>query len=464
MEHKPKKDLTTGSIRKHIIFLAAPMLVAMFMHNLFTLVDTFFVGKLGPEAIAAVTASFPVFFIIIALITGLGIGVNSFVARSIGAKDFGKVNIIAENGLIIAGVLYLLTLVVGFFTIKPLVAFLGVQPNVAGFMGDYISVIYLGSFAFFFGNLANAMLQGEGDTKTPMKALIMANIANIILDPAFIFGLGPLPAMGVKGAAIATIISQAFGAVYAYSYLFSGKAFVKLKFKKLVYSSQIIKGILSVSLPTSAAQGAIAVGIFFMNKLVATFGSAALAGFGIAFRLESVAVLPALALGLATLTMIGQNIGAKQHHRARLASTFSSLSAFLFMEGIGIMFFLTSPLWISIFTSAPEVISYGKQYFGIVALAYGFIGLRFIAVSSFQGLGKALYVLGVTSFNFGLMIAAAYVLAFKLGMGISGVWIGMVIAHITAGIAAQLWFQNTLKHAERLHLENSKDVPVMITQ
>ncbi|MEK6837251.1 MAG: MATE family efflux transporter, partial [Nanoarchaeota archaeon] len=258
---RPKKDLTTGSIRKHIVFLAAPMLVAMFMHNLFTLVDTFFVGKLGHEAIAAVAASFPVFFIIIALITGLGIGVSSFVARSIGAKDFEKVNIIAENGLIIAGVLYLLTLVVGFFTIKPLVAFLGVQPIVAGFMTDYISIIYLGSFAFFFGNIANAMLQGEGDTKTPMKALVMANIANIILDPAFIFGLGPLPALGVKGAAIATIISQAFGAVYAYSHLFSGKSFVKLSFKKLVYSSSIIKGILSVSLPTSAAQGAIAVGI-----------------------------------------------------------------------------------------------------------------------------------------------------------------------------------------------------------
>src|SRR3989338_6962506 len=125
--HKPKKDLTTGSIRKHIVFLAAPMLVAMFMHNLFTLIDTFFVGKLGPEAIAAVSASFPVFFIIISLITGLGIGVNSMVARSIGAKDFEKVNIIAENGLLIAGVLSVLTIITGFFTIRPLIAFLGVE-------------------------------------------------------------------------------------------------------------------------------------------------------------------------------------------------------------------------------------------------------------------------------------------------------------------------------------------------
>src|SRR3989338_1778840 len=123
--HKPKKDLTTGSIRKHIVFLAAPMLVAMFMHNLFTLIDTFFVGRLGPEAIAAVAASFPVFFIIMSLMIGLGIGVNSSVDRSIGAKNLEKVNMIAENGLLIAAVLSLIVTVAGFFTIKPLISFMG---------------------------------------------------------------------------------------------------------------------------------------------------------------------------------------------------------------------------------------------------------------------------------------------------------------------------------------------------
>ncbi len=452
--HKPKKDLTTGSIRKHIIFLAAPMLVAMFMHNLFTLVDTFFVGRLGPEAIAAVAASFPIFFIIIALNSGMGIGVSSFVARSIGAKNFGKVNVIAENGLLIAAALSVLTLAIGFFTIKPLVSFLGVEATVAAFMKDYLSVIYFGSGAFFFANVANAMLQGEGDAKTPMKALVMANIANIILDPLFIFGYGPFPQLGVKGAAIATIISASLGMLYSYSHLFSGKALVKLRFKKLAYSSEIVKGILAVSIPTTASQGALAVGIFFLNKIVASFGSTALAGFGIAIRLESVAILPAFAVGLAALAVIGQNIGARQYERARHASLTATIAAFAFMEAIGILFILTSPLWLSAFTKNPEVISYGRHYFSIVALAYGFIGLRIIAASSFQGLGKALPVLGITTLNFGLMIALAYLLAFKAGTGISGVWQGILIADIIAGIAAQLWFWNTLKHAERLHLEN----------
>ncbi|MBI2581104.1 MATE family efflux transporter [Candidatus Woesearchaeota archaeon] len=465
---KPKKDLTTGSIRKHIVFLAAPMLVAMFMHNLFTLVDTFFVGRLGPEAIAAVAASFPIFFIIIALNSGMGIGVSSFVARSIGAiralrrpyqpSNFEKVNVIAENGLLIAAVLSVLTLAIGFFTIKPLVSFLGVSATVAAFMKDYLSVIYLGSGAFFLANVANAMLQGEGDAKTPMKALVIANLANIILDPLFIFGYGPFPQLGVKGAAIATIISQSIGMLYSYSHLFSGKALVRLRFKKLVYSNEIVRGILAVSIPTTASQGMLAVGIFFLNKIVASFGSLALAGMGVAFRLESVAVLPAFAVGLATLSVIGQNIGARQYGRARLASIFSSVSAFMFMEAVGIILLLASPLLLSIFTKDAAVIAYGRQYFSIVALAYGFLGLRLIAASSFQGLGKAWQVLAITSFAFGLMIALAYALAFPLQLGLKGVWLGIMTAHLVAGIAALLWFQNTLKNAEMTHFQNSSSL------
>lgn len=434
------------------------MMVAMFMHNLFTLVDTFFVGKLGPEAIAAVAASFPVFFIIIALISGLGIGVNSFVARSIGARDFEKVNIIAENGLLIAGAFAILVMLAGLFTTGPLIKFLEVSPVVAGYMKDYISIIYLGCAAFFFGNVANSLLTGEGDTKTPMKALVIANIANIILDPAFIFGFGPIPAMGVKGAAIATILSQSLGALYSFSHLFSGKAMVKLKFKKLAYSPQIIKGIFAISIPTSASQGTVAVGFFFLNKLIATFGSSALAGFGIAARMESLAVLPALAVGMATLSTIGQNIGARHYDRARLASAFSSAAAFAFMTAVGLLFFFTAPAWLRVFTQSQEVISHGIGYFGIVSFFYGFIGLRFIATSSFQGLGKAMPVLAITSFNFALMIMASYLLAFKLEMGITGAWIGVAVAHVTAGIIAQLWFQKTLRHAERLHIEKSEIV------
>lgn len=453
MANKPKKDLTKGSVRKHIVFLAIPMLVAMFMHNLYNLVDTFFVGRIGPEAIAAVAAAFPVFFVIISMITGLGVGVNSFVARSIGAKDFEKVNAIAENGLLIAATLSVVVTAAGFFTIKPLISFLGVTPTVASFMKDYISIIYLGSVAFFFGNVANALLQGEGDTKTPMKGLLLANVTNIILDPVLIFGLGPLPAMGVKGAAIATIIAQSIGAAYSYKHLFSGKSLIRLKFKRLTYSLEIMKGIFSVGIPTTVSQGAITVGMFFVNKLIATFGSAALAGFGIAFRMESIAILPGLAIGLATLSVMGQNIGAKQYARARRASMFSSISTFLFMESVGVLFFLTATTWVSIFTSNQDVINHGKDYFSIVALTYGFLGLRFIAANSFQSLGKAWQVLAITVMTFAIMIPLAYFLGTR--NGISGVWWGVAFAIVIAGIASQTWFQNTLKHAEKLHLEKN---------
>lgn len=204
--------------------------------------------------------------------------------------------------------------------------------------------------------------------------------------------------------------------------------------------------------------------MFFLNKLVASFGSPALAGFGIAFRAESIAVLPAFAIGLAALAVIGQNIGAKQYERAMHASIIATIAAFAFMEAIGILFILTSPFWLSAFTRNPEVIGYGRHYFSIAAMVYGFVGLRIIAASSFQGLGKALPVLGITVLNFGLMIALAYLLAFKAGAGISGIWWGALVANIVAGIAAQLWFQNTLKHAERLHFESNGKAVAVIEQ
>ncbi|MBI4439335.1 MATE family efflux transporter [Candidatus Woesearchaeota archaeon] len=450
------RDLTTGSIRKHIIFLAAPMLAAMFMHNLFTLVDTFFVGKLGPDAIAAVSASFPLFFIIISLMAGLGIGITSLTARSIGAKEHAKVNVIAENGLIVAATIALAAFAIGLAAIRPLIGLMGVTAEVNKLMSDYLGIIYLGSSAFFIGNVANAILQGEGDTKTPMKALIIANLANIILDPLLIFGPGILPAMGVKGAAMATVFSQAAGAVYAYAHLFSGKALVKLAFKKFIFSWQIAKGILTVSLPTTASYLAISIGLFFINKLVAKFGSQTLAGFGIAMRVEAIAILPALAIGMATLTIIGQNIGAKKFGRAKQTSLLSTLAVFGFMEAVGLLLLLSATSWLPVFTNDEKVMQASTGYFGMVAVTYGFIGLRIIAANSFQGLGKAFAVLGVTGLNFGLMIPAAYILGFTLNMGIKGVWTGVIAANIIAGIIAQLWFQNTLKHAEKLHLEKSE--------
>ncbi|MBN2454068.1 hypothetical protein JXB11_00830, partial [Candidatus Woesearchaeota archaeon] len=170
---KPKKDLTQGSISKNLLWLALPVVGGMFMQNLFILVDTFFVAKLGSDAIAAIAASFPAFFIIIALASGLNVGVSSFVARSIGAKKYPLVNSIAENGLILGAVLGILVTVIGLLSGTLIVNLMGVTESVGSLMNQYISWIYIGSFTFFLGHAANGVLHGEGDTKTPMKGFIL---------------------------------------------------------------------------------------------------------------------------------------------------------------------------------------------------------------------------------------------------------------------------------------------------
>jgi putative MATE family efflux protein len=441
----PKRDLTKGSLPKHMIALSAPMIAAMFMYNIFTVVDTFFVGKLGPEAIAAVATSFPFFFIIIALASGIGVGVNSLIARNIGAKNFSKVNVIAENGLIIAGAVSLLLFISAFFVIKPLVGLLGVSDLVAELMHSYVVVIYLGGAIFLFAHVLNAMLQAEGDTKASMKGFAAANIANIILDPILIFGLGPFPRLEVTGAAIATVIGQSVALLYFTYRLFGGSAMVKLQFTRIYYSFQTIKQILGMSIPISASRFVTAAGIFVLNGFVASFGSEALAGYGIAFRIESLAILPAVAMGLATIVAIGQNIGAKMFDRAKHATTISSVSTFAFMAVVGLFFIVVSSQLVAFFTNDAVVILHGKAYFGIVALSYGFIGLRFIAESAFQGIGKTFPMFMTTSLNFGLMLIAAYTLAFTFSLGLNGIWLGILGSNVIAGIAAQLWFRKLLK-------------------
>ena len=441
---KPKKDLTGGSITKNMLLLSFPLVTAMFMQSMFTIVDTFFVAKLGTDAVAALSAVFPIFFIIIAITTGLSVGVSSYISRAIGAKKFEKVSEIAENGLLLSILISVAVLIAGAITLKPIISFLGVADAVGMLMDEYMMIIYIGSSAFFLGQAANAILMGEGDTKTPTKGFIIATILNIILDPILIFGFSSIPAMGVKGAAIATIIARSAGTIYVFAHLFSGKAIIKLAFKKLTLAYPSMKEILKVCIPTAATQMSVSIGFFFINKLVASFGSNALAGLGIASRIESIAILPVIALSISTITVIGQNMGAGRFDRAKHAFLVASSTGFIFIEIIGALLFFAGPFFISLFTKNPDVVSYGASYFKIIALFYGFFALMHIARSGFQATGKALPPLLLSAINFAVALLLAYILAFTYNHGTTGIWIGIATADVIAGTASLAWFYTAL--------------------
>jgi putative MATE family efflux protein len=447
---QPKKDLTKGDIPKSIVALSLPILGANLIQNLFIIVDTFFVAKLGPNAIAAVSASSPIFFVIIALVTGLNVGVSALIAKAVGSKNYENVNKIAENSIILSVVISFALTVFGLLSISSIIGFLGVEGSVASQMEGFLRILYIGNIAFFLGQVANGLMYGEGDTATPMKGFALALIINILLDPLLIFGYSFIPAMGVNGAALATIIGRSIGTAFVLWHLFKGNALVKIAFKKLVYAPQIMKEIMGIGMPTAAAQLGVSGGIFFLNKLVVAFGTNALAGFGVAYRIESLVVLPGIAIGTVALAMVGQNYGAKNLSRAHISSHVASIFAFIVTELIGIGLFFWSHYIIGLFTTDAGVMAEAITYFKIVGFSYGFLGLRFVSVNCFQALGKAVNSLITVIVHFMLLLGVAYLLAFDTSTGISGIWIGIAAANVVMGILSSAWFWIVIDKMKRI--------------
>ncbi|MBW2983588.1 MATE family efflux transporter [Candidatus Woesearchaeota archaeon] len=450
-----RRDLTNGSVTKNILHLAWPMMVAFTLHVGFNLIDTIFVGRYSALALASISITFPVIFLIIALASGVGIGVTSFIARLIGAKKVNKAKDVAKHGLILAFFMWIFFVVAGLAFAKPLFMFLGAEGEILSMSLKYAYTIFIGSFFMFFAFIGNSILRGEGDTKTPMKIMALATVVNIILDPLMIFGLWVFPELGIFGAALATVIARSISAFVILGYLFKGNALVKLDFKLPKFDFRIIKEIFEVGIPASLSQSVMSLGMFFMMKIVSFFGPYAIAAYGLLGRLDSVAILPALGIGSAVITIVGQNVGAKKFDRAEGTVWKSGLLAAVFMECVGIIFFIMPRLWITIFNKHPDIISYGVSYLRIVSLTYAFIGLGIIIGAAFQGAGKGYPSLMLTIIRlFVLNIPLALIFAFVLGLGLEGVWMGIMTSIILSGIISAVWFKlGTWKKGKHIPVE-----------
>ncbi|MCK5283206.1 MAG: MATE family efflux transporter [Nanoarchaeota archaeon] len=439
---RAKIDLSKGSIVKNLLSLAWPMMLAFVLQTGFNIVDAIFVGRLSAMALAAVSLTFPVVFLMISLASGIGVGTTSLIARLFGAKKYEETNIVAEHAYIIAIVFSLLFSFSGLLFAKPLFRFVGATDELMPLVLGYSNIIFLGSIFMFTGFISNSILRGEGDMKTPMKMMIIATIVNIILDPIMIFGFWFFPAMGISGAALATVIARIIGCMIALKHIFSGKSSFRIKLRKFKFKFQIIKDIFSVGIPTSLSQSAMSLGLFFMTKIVSLFGPFAIAAYGLGFRLDAVAVMPAIGLATAVITIVGFNVGAKKLERAKKTAWIGAVLAFIFMEAVGFIFFIMPAPLIRLFNSNANVILYGTSYLRIVALSYGFIGISIVVGAAFQGAGKGYpaFVLAVLRL-FVISIPLAYFLAVRSGFGVNGIWWAISISTVAAAIVAAIWFK-----------------------
>ncbi|MBN2517430.1 MAG: MATE family efflux transporter [Candidatus Altiarchaeota archaeon] len=425
--------------RRGLLMLAWPIMVSMFFSMLLNFVDFFFVGGLGPKALAGVQVSFPVFFFIIAVGSGVGIGTTALIAKRLGEKNKKWAEETALHSFLLGGMTALLFTTMVLF-VGPISNNLGGGPEVSLLAGEYMWVIFAGSIVFFLVFSMNSVLQGEGDTKTPMKISLVFTICNIVLDPIFIYTLK----MGVGGAALATVLSEVVALSLYFWYLFVGKrSHLEIKPKDFIYTPQIMKNILRVGIPSAVAQMGLSVAVLGINFILSGFGDAAISAYGVGFRIDSLAIMPILGLGAGVIPMVGYFRGTRDYAGARKVYRLGLKLALAFTATIGVVVLSLATLLPGIFTTDSGVISMASGYLAIIAFAYPLIGMTIILSSAFQGMGRGMPSLIITMARAIIIaIPMAYYLAYPAGLGVVGVWLGILLSTLFSATFSLLWIEN----------------------
>jgi len=438
---KNKVDEFIKNPKKALFTLALPIVLVMFVQTLYYIVDTAFVGRLGADAIAALTFSFPLFFILMSVNSGIGAGMGSRISRYLGAKNKKEAENTAMHGLLISLALALIIFILGILTLKPLFVIFGASDSVIPLGIAYMFVILIGVFFLFPSFTLYTIFTSQGDTKTPMKIWIFTFFLNIVLDPIFIYILG----FGVMGAAIATVIAYLFSLILFVYYL-RKKSYLKLKLKCFKFSFHIVKEILKVGAPASLTMLIISVYIIFLNKFMAYFGTDYVAAFGIASRLESVAVMPLVAMSMALLTIVGMFFGAKRLDLVKIISWYGIKVSVIFTSVIGFIFFLFPWIFLRIFTPDAALLGIGSAYLRIEVFTFPLMAVSFNIARIMQGMGFGLpgFMINLVR-AFIVAVPLAYVFVFVLGFGYLSIAVAMVLGGIASNVVGIVWLKIKLK-------------------
>ncbi len=443
IKKKQLQDFTSGPILKSLMGLALPIVFANLMQTAYQLIDTFWVGRLGAEAVAAVSLSFPIIFLLISLGAGLSIAGTILVAQYKGRGSLNKVNYVSAQTIFMMIIVSIFVSVIGYFISEPVMRLMGAAPDVIPMAVSYLKISFFG-LVFLFGFFVfQSLMRGVGDVKTPMYIVMGTVLLNLFLDPLFIMGFGPVPAFGVSGAAIATIITQGSAAVIGFLMLFSGKYEIHLKWKDIKFDFKLVKKMFFLGFPSSVAQSSRALGLTVMAFLVASFSTLVVASYGIGARILSFIIIPAVGISMATSTLVGQNIGAGKVERAEEITKLSSLISFVILTALGIVFFIfAEPITAAFIPNDPKVIESGALFVRIMSLSFGFIGVQFTINGTFMGAGNTgvsmvLSIIAFWVFQFPL----AYVLSKHTSLEEVGIWLAIPISNVLVTIVAIIWYK-----------------------
>ena len=384
-------SLTKDPIPSLIKKIALPASVGTLFQTLFNVVDTFFAGKISPEALSALAKSFPIYFIIIAACVGVTVGGTSLIANSIGENNKEKVLGYFANTIIYAFLISILITIIGLVFSPSLFALMGSDDEVILLSLKYTNVIFAGSIIFIMVVALNSLLHADGDTKTFRNILILSFFLNIILNPLFIFGFGFIPAMGIVGIGVATIVAQFVGLLIIFNKIIKSSRIKDISIKYFYPKVYLLKNLFFQSAPISAALLLISVGNFIIFAYIGVFGEYATAGYGSAARFEQILLLPVLGLNTAIISIIGQNFGAKNFSRVKESYFKAVMYGFTLMLISGLIIFLSADKIVSIFSNNQNVISFGTTYLKISALIFPAYPIFFISNGFFMAIKKSTY-------------------------------------------------------------------------
>lgn len=442
MKQNKHEYITKGPILSSLMKLALPLMIGQLIQTFYNLVDTLWVGKLGSEAVAAVSISFPIVFLMISLAAGLTIAGTALIAQNKGAGKHEEVDKILGQLLSFVGILSVVLAIIGFIFSKQFITWMGAEPQIIGDAAGYLRIIFVGVPFMFIFFIFSAALRGIGDTFTPMIMTLFSVGLNVILDPLLIFGIGPFPEMGVHGAALATIIARALAAVYALSILISGRKNLHLKLKYLKPDFEIIKRVVKIGFPSSVQQSMLSIAQILMTSLVAGFGTATIAAYGIGNRIINVAAMLVMGISTATTTMVGQNIGAGEKVRSEKIAKVSVALTFGLLTALGLLIFIIPSQLVGAFNKEAEVLLYGSSYLKITALFLGAMGIRMVINGVFRGAGKTTTTMIISIIAFwALRIPIAYILSNLLGWNQSGIWWGIAASDGISAVISIVWIK-----------------------
>ncbi|NML47004.1 MATE family efflux transporter [Ramlibacter sp. G-1-2-2] len=450
--------LLTGSIPRALLSLAVPIILANLLQTGYQLTDAFWVGRLGASAVASISVSMPVTFLVIALGSGLAMAGATLSAQYMGAGRQDMVNHVAAQTMLMVVLTSVLFGGLGYFLAPQLLHLLGVAPDVFANALGFLRVSFVGIIFVFTYAMFQALMRGVGQTRVPLLIVAGTVLLNFLLDPLLIFGWGPIPGYGVMGAALATLTTQALAAIAGVFIFLRGRHGIHLQWRGFLPDWEYIKRAFFLGIPGSLELSTRALGLMVMSFLVASFGTLTIAAYGVGSNILQVVTIPVMGLSMAVSTLVGQNMGAGNVDRAGQAARLGAVISFVLLTVAGIVAWFAAPLLIAFFVPRDaDVIREGAKFLRVMCLAWGCIGVQLCIVAAFRASGNMLMAMVIAMVSqWMVQFPLAYVLGKHTELHEQGLWWSFPVTNVIVALVSLAWFARGSWKRTRLTEEDAQ--------